>query len=134
MTIYGGTEIVFYRAFPSSLKGAVTSWFSWLPSNSITSFARAFVMRFQSSMKHWKTTVNLLSVKQQSDELIQAFVSHFNKESLDIKDLDEATAHTAMSNRLTDMDLLKDLAQKPTKNMVELLERCNEFTNMAEVL
>ncbi|XP_043714709.1 uncharacterized protein LOC122663067 [Telopea speciosissima] len=31
------------------------------------------------------------------------------------------------------MDLIKDLAQKLTKNMAELLERCNEFANMAEV-
>ncbi|XP_043700015.1 uncharacterized protein LOC122650683 [Telopea speciosissima] len=112
------------------------SWFSWLPVNSIISFAqlcRAFVTCFQSIMKHKKMTVNLLSVKQKPDELIQAFVSHFNKESLDIKDPDEATAPTAMSNGLSDMDL-KDLAQKLTKNMAELLERCNEFANTAEVL
>ncbi|XP_043725682.1 uncharacterized protein LOC122672254 [Telopea speciosissima] len=136
MTMYGGTEVVSCRAFPSSLKGAVTSWFSWLPPNSITSFAQlyqAFVTRFQSSMKHKKMTVNLLSVKQRPDESIQVFISRFNKESLDIKDLDEATVHTAMRNGLRDMDFIKDLARKPTKNMVELLERCNEFANMAEV-
>ncbi|XP_043700017.1 uncharacterized protein LOC122650687 [Telopea speciosissima] len=137
MTMHRGSKVVSYRAFPSSLKGAATSWFSWLPPNSITSFAqlcRAFVTHFQSSIKHKKTTVNLLSMKQRPDESIRAFVSRFNKESLDIKDLDEAIAHTAMSNGLIDMDLIKDLAQKPTKNMVELLERCNEFANMAEVL
>ncbi|XP_043699691.1 uncharacterized protein LOC122650348 [Telopea speciosissima] len=137
MTMYGGTEIVSCRAFPSSLKGAATSWFSWSPSNSITSIAqlcRAFVTRFQSSMKHIKMMVNLLTVEQRPDKSIRAFISCFNKESLDVKDLDEATAHTAMSNGLTDMDLIKDLAQKPTKNMAELLERCNQFVNMAEVL
>ncbi|XP_043714586.1 uncharacterized protein LOC122662947 [Telopea speciosissima] len=85
-------------------------------------------------MKHKKTTVNLLSMKQRPDESIRAFVSRFNKESLGIKDLDEATAHMTMSNGLIDMDLIKDLAQKPTKNMAKLLERCNEFVNMAEVL
>ncbi|XP_043714592.1 uncharacterized protein LOC122662951 [Telopea speciosissima] len=137
MTMHGGTEVVSCRAFPSSLKGATISWFSWLPLNSITSFiqlCRAFVMHFQSSMKHMKMTINLLSVKQWPDESIRAFISRFNKESLDIKDLDEATTHTAMSNGLTDMELIKDLAQKSTKNMAELLERCNKFVNMAEVL
>ncbi|XP_043694049.1 uncharacterized protein LOC122644721 [Telopea speciosissima] len=84
-------------------------------------------MRFQSSMKHKKTTVNLLSVKQRSDESIRAFVSRFNEESLDIKDLDEATAYMAMSNGLTNMDLIRDLARKPIKNMAELLERCNDL-------
>ncbi|XP_043710435.1 uncharacterized protein LOC122659389 [Telopea speciosissima] len=137
MTMYGEMEIMSCRAFPSSLRGETTSWFSWMPPNSITSFAqlyRVFVTYFQSSMKHKKTMVNLLSLKQRPDESIRAFVSHFNKESLDIKDLDEATTHTAMSNGLTDMDLIKDLARKPTKNMVELLERCNEFANMAKAL
>ncbi|XP_043694295.1 uncharacterized protein LOC122645005 [Telopea speciosissima] len=137
MTMYGGTKIVTCRAFPSSLKGTTTSWFSGLPPNSIITYAqlcRAFEICFQSSMKHKKTMVNLLNVKQRSDESILAFVSRFNKESLDVKDLDEAMAHKAMSNVLTDMDLIKDLARKPTKNMVELLERCNEFANMAKVL
>ncbi|XP_043694364.1 uncharacterized protein LOC122645081 [Telopea speciosissima] len=91
-------------------------------------------MHFQSSMKHKKMMVNLLSVKQKPNESIRAFVSRFNKEYLDLKDLDKATVHTAMSNGLSDMDLIKDLARKPTKNMAELLERCNEFANMAEVL
>ncbi|XP_043701798.1 uncharacterized protein LOC122652182 [Telopea speciosissima] len=137
MTMYGGTEIVSCRAFPSSLKGTATSWFSWLPSNSITSFAqlcRAFVTHFQSSMKHKKTTVNLLSMKQRSDESIRSYISRFNKESLDLRDLDEATAHTAMSNGLTHEDLIKDLARKPTKSMAKLLDRCNEFANMEDVL
>ncbi|XP_043717519.1 uncharacterized protein LOC122665435 [Telopea speciosissima] len=31
------------------------------------------------------------------------------------------------------MDLIKDLARKPTKNMAELLERCNKLANMEEV-
>ncbi|XP_043725605.1 uncharacterized protein LOC122672171 [Telopea speciosissima] len=137
MTMYGGTEIVSCRAFPSSRMGATTSWFSWLPPNSITSFAqlcRAFVTRFQSSMKHKKMTVNLFSVKQRSDELIRSYVSWVNKESLDVRDLDEATAHTAMSNGLAHEDLIKDLAQKSTKSMAELLDSCNKFSNMEDVL
>ncbi|XP_043694230.1 uncharacterized protein LOC122644934 [Telopea speciosissima] len=137
MTMYDGTEIVSCRVFPSSLKGAATSWFSWLPPNSSTSFAqlcRAFVTHFQSSMKHKKTTVNLLSVKQRSDKSIRSYVSRFSKESLDVRDLYEAIAHTTMSNGLAHEDLIKDLAQKPTKSMVELLDRCNEFSNMEDVL
>ncbi|XP_043724097.1 uncharacterized protein LOC122671071 [Telopea speciosissima] len=137
MTMYRRIKIVPCQAFPSSLKGATTSWFSWLPPNSITSFAQlcqAFVTHFQSSMKHKETTVNLLSVNQRPDEWIQAFASHFNKESLDTKDLDEATAHMIMSSWLTNMDFIKDMTQKPTKNMAELLERCNEFSNMVDVL
>ncbi|XP_043725924.1 uncharacterized protein LOC122672526 [Telopea speciosissima] len=91
-------------------------------------------MRFQSSMKHKKTTVNLLSVKQRSNESIRSYVSLFNKESLDVRDLDGATAHTAMSNGLTHEALIKDLARKPTKSMIELLNRCNEFANMEDVI
>ncbi|XP_043687776.1 uncharacterized protein LOC122638996 [Telopea speciosissima] len=137
MIMYRGTEIISCRAFPFSLKGAATSWFSWLPPNSITSFGQlcpTFVTRFQSSMKHKKKAVNLFSVKQRSDESIRTFVSRFNKDSLDVKDLDEATAHTAMSNGLTNMEIIKDLARKPTKGIAELLDRCNKFANMEDVL
>ncbi|XP_043717514.1 uncharacterized protein LOC122665429 [Telopea speciosissima] len=85
-------------------------------------------------MKHKKMMVNLLSVKQRSGESIWLYVSRFNKESLDVRDLDEAIAHTAMSNGLTHEDLIKDLARKPTRSMAKLLDRWNEFANMEDVL
>ncbi|XP_043698937.1 uncharacterized protein LOC122649758 [Telopea speciosissima] len=85
-------------------------------------------------MKHKKTSVNLLSVKQRLNELIRSYVSRFNKEFLDVRDLDEATAHTVMSDGLTHEDLIKDFARKPTKSMAELLNRCNEFANIEDVL
>ncbi|XP_043705346.1 uncharacterized protein LOC122655195 [Telopea speciosissima] len=135
--MYGGSKIVSCRAFSASLKDAATSWFSCLRLSSITNFlelCKSFITHLQSSIKHKKKTINLLSIKQKPDESIRAFVSRFNKESLDIKDLDEAMTHMTMSNGLWDMELIKDLARKSTKNMADLLERCNEFANMVAVL
>ncbi|XP_043717972.1 cinnamoyl-CoA reductase 1-like [Telopea speciosissima] len=36
--------------------------------------------------------------------------------------------------RFEDLELIKDLARHETKTMRELLERCNEFANMAEIV
>ncbi|XP_043692957.1 uncharacterized protein LOC122643399 [Telopea speciosissima] len=113
MTVYGGSDVVSCRSFPTSLKGPAALWFTKLKPNSIRSFteqAKAFVSRFQSSMKQKKTAANLLAVKQRSDESIRDYITCFNTKSLEIKDLDNAMAFNALHNGVTNHDLVKSLA------------------------
>ncbi|XP_043697316.1 uncharacterized protein LOC122648129 [Telopea speciosissima] len=113
MIVYGGSDVVSCRSFPTSLKGPVALWFAKLKPNSIRSFtelAKAFVNRFQSSVKQKKTITNLLAVKQCSDESIRDYITRFNMESREIKDLDDAMAFNALHNGVTNHDLVKSLA------------------------
>ncbi|XP_043692854.1 uncharacterized protein LOC122643282 [Telopea speciosissima] len=113
MTVYGGSDVVSCRSFPTSLKGPAALWFAKLKPNSIRSFtelAKAFVSHFQSSVKQKKTTANLLAIKQRSDESIRDYIAHFNAKRLEIKDLDDAMAFNALHNGVTNHDLVKSLA------------------------
>ncbi|XP_043710447.1 uncharacterized protein LOC122659399 [Telopea speciosissima] len=137
MTLYEGSDVVSYRAFSASLKGTTISWFSRLRPRSIGLFAELceqFVTRFQSSVKQKKITVNLLNVVQNPGESLREYVTKFTKESLEVQDLDDQTQHAALAGGIRDLDLIKDLTRQETKTMKELLERCNEFANMVEVL
>ncbi|XP_043714632.1 uncharacterized protein LOC122662991 [Telopea speciosissima] len=125
------------RAFPTSLKGGATSWFLRLRPRSISSFVKLyeqFITHFQSSVKQKKTTVNLLNVIQNPGESLKEYITRFTKESLEVQDLDNQTQHAALAGGIRDLDLIKDLARHETRTMKELLKRCNEFANVAEVL
>ncbi|XP_043700179.1 uncharacterized protein LOC122650874 [Telopea speciosissima] len=125
MTLYGRLDVVSCRAFPASLKGAATSWFSRLKTRSISTFAELceqFVARFQSNVKQKKTTVNLLNVIQNPGESLREYVTRFMKESLEVRDLDDQTQHAALARGIRDLDLIKDLAQHETRTMKEILE------------
>ncbi|XP_043710455.1 uncharacterized protein LOC122659405 [Telopea speciosissima] len=137
MTVYGGSDVVSCRSFPTSLKGPAALWFAKLKPNLIQSFtelAKAFVNRFQSSVKQKKTVANLMAVKQRSDESIRDYITRFNAESLEIKDLDDAMAFNALHNGVTNHDLVKSLTLDPVATMPQLLDRCYQYTNMFDIM
>ncbi|XP_043700130.1 uncharacterized protein LOC122650819 [Telopea speciosissima] len=137
MTVYGQSDIVSCRSFPTSLKGPAALWFEKLKPNSIRSFtelAKAFVSRFQSSVKQKKTATNLLAVKQRSDESIRDYIARFNAESLEIKDLDDAMAFNALHNGVTNHDLVKSLALEPVTTMPQLLDHYYQYANMFDIM
>ncbi|XP_043714610.1 uncharacterized protein LOC122662965 [Telopea speciosissima] len=98
----------------------------------IYELAKAFVSRFQSSVKQKKT--NLLAVKQCSDESIRDYIALFNAESLEIKDLDDAMAFNALHNGVTNHDLVKSLALDPVTTMPQLLDHCYQYANMFDIM
>ncbi|XP_043699510.1 uncharacterized protein LOC122650226 [Telopea speciosissima] len=137
MTVYGGSDVISCRSFPTSLKGPTTLWFTKLKPNSIKNFtelAQAFVNRFQSSVKQKKTAANLLAVKQRPDESIRDYITCFNGEVLEIKDLDDTMLFNALHNGITNHDLVKLVALDPVTTMPELLNRCYQYTNMHDIM
>ncbi|XP_043717553.1 uncharacterized protein LOC122665467 [Telopea speciosissima] len=112
-------------------------WFAKLKPNSIRGFtelAKAFISHFQSSVKQKKTTANLLAIKQRADKSIKDYITRFNAESLEIKDLDDAMAFNALHNEVTNHDLVKSLALDPEMTMPQLLDRCYQYANMFDIM
>ncbi|XP_043702532.1 uncharacterized protein LOC122652752 [Telopea speciosissima] len=137
ITVFGGFNVVSCRSFPTSLKGPTVLWFTKLKPNSIRSFielARAFVSRFLSSVKQKKMAANLLTVKQRPDESIWDYISRFNGEALEIKDLDDDMCFNALHNGVTNHDLVKSLALKLVTTMSQLLDQCYQYTTMFDIM
>ncbi|XP_043714985.1 uncharacterized protein LOC122663372 [Telopea speciosissima] len=137
MMVYGGSDVVSYRSFPTSLKEPTTLWFAKLKPNSIRSFtelAKTFMSRFQSRVKQKKTAANLLVVKQRPDESIRDYITRFNAKSLEIKDLDDAMAFNTLHNGVTNHDLVKLLTLDPVTTMPQLLDRCYQYANMFDIM
>ncbi|XP_043699704.1 uncharacterized protein LOC122650356 [Telopea speciosissima] len=86
------------------------------------------------SIRQKKTVANLLAIKQWRDESIRDFVSRFNRELLDILDLDDLVAFNALQSGITDMELIKSLILNKAHNMTDLISRCHQFANMAKII
>ncbi|XP_043720987.1 uncharacterized protein LOC122668492 [Telopea speciosissima] len=85
-------------------------------------------------MKQKKTAANLLVVKQRPDESIWDYITHFNGESLEIKDLDDGMTFNFLHNGVTNHDLVRSLALEPMYSMIELLDRCYQYANMFDIM
>ncbi|XP_043701470.1 uncharacterized protein LOC122651944 [Telopea speciosissima] len=125
------------RAFPSTLKGAARQWFSRLPPRSLSNFTdlgRVFLAHFMSSRVHKKTAMNLLAIKQCPDESIRGFLTRFNKEALEVRNLDQVVKFQALRNGIRDVELKKSLIMDEPGDIYELFSCCEKYINLAEVL
>ncbi|XP_043717581.1 uncharacterized protein LOC122665491 [Telopea speciosissima] len=137
MIVYDGSNVVSCHSFPTSLKGPTVLWFAKLKLNSIRSFtelARAFVSRFQSSVKQKKMAVNLLAMKKWPDESIRDYITHFNGEALEIKDLDGGMPFNVLHNGITNLDLVKSLTLESITTVFQLLDQCYQYANMFDIM
>ncbi|XP_043699992.1 uncharacterized protein LOC122650662 [Telopea speciosissima] len=130
-------DAIMCRAFPSTLKGAARQWFNRLPPRSLSNFTdlgRAFLAHFVSSRVHKKIAANLLAIKQRPNESIRGFLTRFNKEALEVRNLDPIVKFQALRSGIRDVELKKSLIMDELGDMYELFSRCEKYINLAEVL
>ncbi|XP_050207610.1 uncharacterized protein LOC126657034 [Mercurialis annua] len=106
------------RVFPATLKGSAQKWYSYLKAGSISSFsdlASAFKARFRTNIPMQKSFSDLRKCKQEEQETLKNFVERFNKEAVQIENLNHDKAIEAMKIG-TRFEELRDkiLMKKPT--------------------
>lgn len=68
---------------------------------------------FVTSIDHRKTSVSLMTVKQWKDESLKEYAKHFNREALEVKNLDAAVTFAALMGGIRDEHLCFSLSKKP---------------------
>ena len=137
MHLQGVADEIMCRAFPTTLKGAVRIWFSRLTPNSVSTFkelSAQFTAHFIGGHRYKKSTACLISIKQQEDETLQSYISHFNKEVLSIDEADDKILVAAFTNGLRKGKFLFSLYKNDPKTTSEVLYRATKYMNAEDAL
>ncbi|KAJ4980504.1 hypothetical protein NE237_031341 [Protea cynaroides] len=137
MVLHRYEDAILCQAFPSTLWGVGRLWFNSLPANSIQSFNQLsdrFFEHFQTQTASKKTSTNLINVKQKLEETLRAYLSRFNREALEIKNISSEVKMTALQGGIKDKDLLKSLYKRPSQTYAELMTRAKKYAAMNEAL
>ncbi|KAJ0916633.1 putative retrotransposon gag domain-containing protein [Helianthus annuus] len=129
-------EACLCKGFGSTLTGSALKWLLSLPPYSITSFANLvnlFNNQFSCSRKFERLTSDLYRVTQSHNESLRDYITKFSKESLDIPNLDMATAVEAFKMGLLKDSLFYDnLVMTPCRNLDEVRTRALRFIRLED--
>ncbi|GKV27797.1 hypothetical protein SLEP1_g36923 [Rubroshorea leprosula] len=135
MMIYGASDALLCRVFPSTLKKAAQTWYFKLKAKSINSFEqleRCFIDHFTASKVPKKTNHHLMSIRQKTNESLRAYIARFHNESLQVDNLDEGMAMHALMNGLKDCDFLHSLNREKPKSLKDILHRSEGYIRAEE--
>ncbi|XP_050207935.1 uncharacterized protein LOC126657310 [Mercurialis annua] len=80
-----------------------------------------FQARFVACIPQKKLSTDLLAIMQWEGETLRKYVERFNKEAMQIEDLSQEIAYTALLNGTTNSDLRKELLAKSPKSFTTLM-------------
>ncbi|XP_052172250.1 uncharacterized protein LOC127788176 [Diospyros lotus] len=125
------------RAFSATLGGHARTWYSCLPHPSINRWEELktrFLAHYAPLKRHRKSSMALVSIKQNQGESLRDFVARFNEEALSIDEFDQRIAMVALQNGLRAGPFAQSLAKTPHRTFTEALARANKYINAEEVM
>ncbi|XP_052199945.1 uncharacterized protein LOC127806571 [Diospyros lotus] len=137
MMVQNASDTMWYRVFLATLEGHAHAWYSNLAHHSITSFAQpqgSFLAHFAPLQRHRRSTMALVSLKQNQGEPLKDFVSRFNMEALSIENFDHSVAMVAFQNALRPDPFAQSLAKTPPITFTDILGPAMKYINVEEVM
>ena len=137
MHLQGVLNEIMCRAFPTMLKGPTRIWFSRLTFNSIGTFkelSAQFASHFIGGQRYKKSTACLMNIRQQKDETMRSYITHFNKEALSIDEADDKILVVVFTNGLRKGKFLFSLYKNDPKTMLDVLYRATKYMNVEDAL
>ncbi|XP_030938709.1 uncharacterized protein LOC115963717 [Quercus lobata] len=125
------------RAFPTTLKGPTRVWFSRLTPNSINTFkelSAQFALHFIGGHRYKKSTACLMNIKQQKEEMLRSYITHFNKQTLSIDEVNDKILVAAFTNGLQKGKFLFSLYKNDLKTISDVLYRATKYMNVEDAL
>ena len=105
--------------------------------NSISTFKELraqFASHFIGGHRYKKSTACLMNIRQQEDETLRSYITHFNKKTLSIDEVDDKILMAAFTNGLQKGKFVFSLYKNDPKTMSNVLYRVTKYMNTEDAL
>ena len=137
MHLQGVPDEIMCRAFPTTLKGPARVWFNKIAPNTVSSFeelSKLFVNNFIRGQRHKHSSSSLLTREQKENESLWSFITHFNRESLTVDEMDDKLLLAAFHNGVNFDLFIHKLYEQEPQTMVELVHSAQNFMNAEDAI
>ncbi|XP_077222169.1 uncharacterized protein LOC143856013 [Tasmannia lanceolata] len=135
MLLHGASDGFLCRAFPTTLTGAARDWYSRIKPDSISNFddlGDDLVRHFMSSRRPRKTTASLMALQQEDNKSLKIFVSRFNREALQVPNLDPSVVANALLAGAKSNDFWRAVVRRNPHSLADLMVGAEEYISVEE--
>jgi len=136
VALYTSDDVVFYKAFPTTLKDSALEWFTIVPLYSIDyldTLSHLFTTHFAESHPHQVTPLSLFNVRRQRDKTLRTFIDHFSKATLRTPNLTQEIILLCMALTLKPVPFANNVYLHLPASMHELKLRVADYIRMEEM-
>ncbi|XP_010245798.1 PREDICTED: uncharacterized protein LOC104589244 [Nelumbo nucifera] len=129
-----------YEAVDGILVQGVRSHDRYTVTKSVEKFVVAigletqFRAQFIASQKHWKTSTSLVQVRQRKSEPLRDYLARLNKEALQVRNLNQSVAVTAIQHGLHPSPFNFSISRNPPQTLTALMSHAQKYINTEEAL